>query len=79
MFGSNLFTYPFLTLTIFQYWFLKDGNVVFSVMISFIDSTFILSFCVNICFVVFGCVVFLFSAFHDQFEGSCFSVSSVLI
>ena len=51
IFGDNLFTILVSTMTFFQSWFLRDGNVVFfSVMILFINSTFILSFGVNVCF-----------------------------
>ena len=64
IFDNNLFNVSVFTLIFFSTWFMRDCNVVFfSVMIFFINSTFILSSCVNIRFVVLRCVVFRFSLF----------------
>ena len=52
-------------LTVFSSWFLNDGNLVFfSDIILFIISIFIFSSCVNVCFLLFGCIVFRLFAVH---------------
>ena len=81
IFGNNWSTFLVSTLTICQFRSLRDGNVVlFSVMIFFINSTFILS-SVIICFVLLGiCYVLVFNTLHFNLVGnSCFSVFSISI
>ena len=54
MFGNNLLMLSFSTLTFFQFWFLKDGKVVFFlIIIFFIKSTIISSSSVNFFMFVF--------------------------
>ena len=82
IFDNNLFTFTVSTLTFFLSQFLKDGNAVFfSVMIFFINSTFILSFGINIYFMVLGSVVFWILEFCPSiwFGNFCFLVFSVLL
>ena len=71
------------TLTFYQSRSLRDANVVFySTMIFFINSIFILSSCVKVCFVVLFCVVFRFLLFCVSVRWgffSCFSALSVSV
>ena len=96
IFGNNLFIFSAFILTFFQSSFLGDGNKVFFIItIFFISFTFILSSCVNFCFVmlmgeIFGyslyCVSVLlwfswFSVFciSVRVVGSCLSLLFLLV
>ena len=70
------------TMTVFQSWFLIDGNVVlFSDMILFKISTLLFSSCVSVTSIMFGCVVFwlLLLGISIWLAGSAFSVVSVSV
>ena len=66
---NNLFIFSFFTLNVFHCRFLRNDKIIFSVMIFFNKSIFILSG-VEICLM---CVVFRFSAFSVLVNvvGSC--------
>ena len=77
IFANNLFIFSVSTLILFQPWFLRDVHVeLFSVVIFFITTTFILSSCVNVLSVVFGYVVIRLQLFciWIVLRSSCFSV-----
>ena len=65
----TLFIFSVSTLIILQTMFLSNGKVIFFPSIIFFKlSELIFGFCVSICSVVLGCVVFLFSEVDGSFQ-----------